>query len=52
MNYDLHIETIEMNHISISSEDGATRYYDLNNWTLGAAVENYINDEILGLSEC
>ncbi len=46
MEYTLTIEPIEMNHIKISSEDGATRFYDLNNWTIGAAVENYISDEL------
>ena len=47
MNYNITIETIEMNHIKISSPDGASRYYDLNNWTIGAAVENYIDDELM-----
>lgn len=47
MNLNINIETIEMNHIKISSEDGATRFYDLNNWTIGAAVENYISDELM-----
>ena len=47
MNYNIRIETIEMDHIKISSPDGASRYYDLNNWTIGAAVENYIDDELM-----
>lgn len=51
MNYNITITTVEMNNIKISSPDGATRFYDLNNWTLGAAVENYVNDEILGLDD-
>lgn len=48
MNYNITIETVEMNHIKISSIDGETRFYDLNNWTVGAAVENYIEDELEG----
>ena len=44
--YNFTVETIEMNYIKISSEDGANRFYDLNNWTVGAAVENYIADEL------
>jgi hypothetical protein len=46
MNYTITIETKEMNHITISSPDGATRFYDLDRWTIGAAVENYIEDEL------
>lgn len=42
----INIETIEMNYIKISSEEGATRFYNLDNWTIGAAVENYIEDEL------
>ena len=45
--YNFTVETIEMNYIKISSENGATRFYDLNNWTVGAAVENYIEDELM-----
>ena len=45
--YNLKIERIEMNYIKISSEIGATRFYDLNKWTIGAAVENYIEDELM-----
>ena len=45
--YNFTVETVEMNHIKISSENGATRFYDLNNWTIGAAVENYIEDELM-----
>lgn len=40
------IETVEMNTLKISSPDGATRFYDLDKWTIGAAVENYIADEL------
>ena len=47
MNYTITIETVEMNTIEISSPDGPSRFYDLNNWTLGAAVENYIADELM-----
>lgn len=47
MNYNITIETIEMNTIKISSEDGTSRFYDLSNWTIGAAVENYIEDELM-----
>lgn len=47
MNFDIKIETVEMNNIKISSEDGATRFYNLNRWTIGAAVENYIEDELM-----
>ena len=47
MNYTIAIETVEMNTIKISSPEGASRFYDLNNWTLGAAVENYIADELM-----
>lgn len=47
MNFDIKIETVEMNNIKISSEDGATRFYDLSIWTIGAAVENYIEDELM-----
>jgi hypothetical protein len=35
-----------MNHIKISSEIAPSRFYDMNNWTLGAAVENYVGTEI------
>lgn len=44
--YNFTVETIEMNYIKISSEEGATRFYDLDKWTVGAAVENYIEDEL------
>ncbi len=47
MNFKINIETIEMNHIKISSEEGATRFYDLDRWTIGAAVENYIENELM-----
>lgn len=47
MNFNLSIETVEMNNIKISSEDGCTRYYDLKYWTIGSAVENYIEDELM-----
>ena len=46
MNFNINIETIEMNNIKISSENGATRFYDLAHWTIGAAVENYIECEL------
>lgn len=45
--YNFTVETIEMNYIKISSEDGTARFYDLNNWTIGAAVENYIAEELI-----
>jgi hypothetical protein len=46
MEYTITIEPIEMNHIKISSEIAPSRFYDMNNWTLGAAVENYVETEI------
>jgi hypothetical protein len=46
MEYTITIEPIEMNHIKISSEIAPSRFYDMNNWTLGAAVENYVGTEI------
>ena len=46
MNYNITIETVEMNYIKISSPDGATRFYDLNKWEIGSALENYIEDEL------
>lgn len=48
MDYTITIEGIEMNHIKISSEIAPSRFYDMNNWTLGAAVENYVESEIIG----
>ena len=48
MEYTITINPVEMNHISISSEIAPTRYYDMNNWTLGSAVENYVETEIIG----
>lgn len=42
------IEGIEMNHIKISSTIAPSRIYDMDKWTLGAAVENYLESEILG----
>lgn len=49
MEYNITIETVEMNNIKISSPDAPSRFYDLANWTLGAAVENYIEDELMEL---
>ena len=48
MDYTIIIEGIEMNHIKISSEIASSRFYDMNNWTLGAAIENYVENEIIG----
>lgn len=47
MDYNINITTVEMNMVKISSEDGATRFYSLDDWTIGAAVENYIEDELM-----
>lgn len=47
MDYNINITTVEMNMVKISSGDGATRFYSLDNWTIGAAVENYIEDELM-----
>ena len=44
-NLNINIETIEMNYIVISSENGAISFYDLSQWTIDAAVENYIEQE-------
>ena len=44
--HNLKIERIEMNYIKISSEIGATRFYDLDKWTMQAAIANYIEDEM------
>lgn len=52
MDYTITIEGIEFNHIKISSEIAANRIYDMNNWTLGAAVENYVASEIIGEESC
>ena len=51
MEYTITIEAIEMNNIKISSEIAPSRFYDMNNWTLGAAVENYVESEIIGDDE-
>ena len=51
MEYTITIEPIEMNHIKISSEIAPSRFYDMNNWTLGTAVENYVESEIIGDDE-
>ena len=48
MDYTIRIEGVEMNHIKISSEIAPSRFYDMDKWTLGAAVENYIESEIAG----
>ena len=48
MDYTITIEGIEMNHIKISSTIAPSRIYDMDKWTLGAAVENYLESEILG----
>lgn len=47
MDFTLHIEETSNNEIKISSNIGATRYYEINNWLLESAIVNYINDEIL-----
>ena len=44
--HNLKIERIEMNCIKISSEIGATRFYDLDKWTVQAAIANYVEDEM------
>ena len=47
MDYNITIETVEMNCIKISSVlYGIARFYDLSKWTVGAAVENFIEDEL------
>ena len=48
MDYTIRIEGVEMNHIKISSEIAPSRFYDMDKWTLGTAVENYIESEIAG----
>lgn len=46
MNLKINIEIVEMNQVKISSEEGmAINFYDLSQWTIGAAVENYIEQE-------
>lgn len=47
MDYTIKIEGAEMNHIKISSENAPSRFYDMDKWTLGNAVENYLETEIL-----
>jgi hypothetical protein len=47
MEFTLKIETIEMDTLKISNADAPSRYYNLDKWTVGAAVENYINTELL-----
>lgn len=47
MDFTLHIEETSNNEIKISSNIGATRYYEIDNWLLESAIVNYINDEIL-----
>lgn len=47
MNFDINFEIVEMDMLKLSCDNCASRIYDLNNWTIGAAVENYINDEVM-----
>ena len=52
MDYTITIEGIEHNHIKISSEIAPSRFYDMSKWTLGSAVENYVESEIIGEESC
>lgn len=46
MNLKVNIEIVEMNQVKISSdEEKAISFYDLSQWTVGAAVEDYIEQE-------
>jgi hypothetical protein len=38
---------IKNNEAKISTDIAGARYYNLDRWALGAAVHNYIEDEIL-----
>lgn len=53
MEFTLTIKTIEMDTLTlkISSADAPSRCYNLDKWTVGAAVENYINTELLDEEE-
>lgn len=44
--YNLTIEYAEMNTIIIRGEGCEPRFYDLNKWSVGQAVENYIEYEM------
>lgn len=46
--FNINFEIIEMNMLLLSSEDGADRFYNLEKWTIGTAVENYIEEELMG----
>ena len=49
MEYTITITPKENNSIAISSEIAPTRFYEMTHWTLGAAVENYMETEILSV---